>query len=101
MTRAPYLKMTVATVLLGSYLVASKLILREVPVFTATFIRLVSAALVLAVYVAVTRSAGRVRPGRRDSVVLFTQALLGVFLFSVFAMYGVTFTGAIEANVIL
>ncbi|MDQ0767237.1 drug/metabolite transporter (DMT)-like permease [Streptomyces canus] len=98
--RAVYLKMTVATVLLGSYLVAGKLILREVPVFTATFVRLVSACLVLAVYVAV-KSPDRVRPGRRDSSVLFAQAVLGVFLFSVFAMYGVKFTGGIEAGVVL
>ncbi|MFF4878763.1 DMT family transporter [Micromonospora sp. NPDC000668] len=98
--RAAYIKMTLATVLLGSYLVVSKLILREVPVFTATFIRLVTASLVLAVYVAL-KPPGRVRPGRRDRAVLFTQTLLGVFLFSVFAMYGVRLTGAIEAGVIL
>lgn len=98
--RAVHIKMTVATVLLGSYLVAGKLILREVPVFTATFVRLVSACLVLAVYVALERP-GRVSPGRRDRAVLFTQAALGVFAFSVFAMYGVRLTGAIEAGVIL
>jgi drug/metabolite transporter (DMT)-like permease len=98
--RAAHLKMTIATILLGSYLVASKQILREVPVFTATFVRLASAVLVLAIYVAL-RPPGPVRPGRRDSAVLLTQALLGVFLFSVFAMYGVRLTGAIEAGVIL
>ncbi|MFF3411244.1 DMT family transporter [Streptomyces sp. NPDC002742] len=98
--RVVHVKMMVATVLLGSYLVASKLILREVPVFTATFFRLVSAAAVLAVVVWI-KSPPTVRPGRRDSAVIFAQALLGVFLFSVFAMYGVKFTGAIEAGVIL
>ncbi|MGI5372696.1 DMT family transporter [Streptomyces sp. CA-251387] len=98
--RSAYLKMTVASLLFGSYLVASKLILREVPIFTATFVRLASACLFLGVYVVLKRP-GRVRPGRRDSVMLGLQALLGVFLFSVFAMYGVKFTGAIEAGVIL
>lgn len=98
--RAAHIKMTASTVLLGSYLVAGKLILLEVPVFTATFVRLVSACLVLALYVALKRPS-RVSPGRRDSAVLFTQAVLGVFAFSVFAMYGVKFTGAIEAGVIL
>ena len=38
--RSAYLKMTVATMLFGSYLVASKLILKEAPVFTATLVRL-------------------------------------------------------------
>ncbi|MDG9701250.1 DMT family transporter [Streptomyces sp. DH37] len=99
--RAVHVKMTVATVLLGSYLVASKLILREVPVFTATFVRLVSAAALLALYVRLRGRGPAVRPGRRDGAVLFAQTFLGVFLFSVFAMYGVKFTGAIEAGVIL
>ncbi|MFJ8668341.1 DMT family transporter [Streptomyces sp. NPDC093600] len=101
MMRAVHVKMTVATVLLGSYLVAGKLILEEVPVFTATFFRLVSAVAVLAVYVALKSRGGLVRPGRRDGTVIFAQALLGVFLFSVLAMYGVKYTGAIEAGVIL
>ncbi|MER5889948.1 DMT family transporter [Streptomyces sp. NPDC001941] len=98
--RAVHVKMTVATVLLGSYLVASKLILREVPVFTATFFRLLAAIAVLAVYVAVKRPRAT-RPDARDGAVVFAQALLGVFLFSVLAMYGVKHTGAIEAGVIL
>ncbi|MFE2432243.1 DMT family transporter [Streptomyces sp. NPDC059373] len=100
--RAAYLKMTLATALLGSYLVASKIILREVPVFTATFVRLVSASVVLAVYVgAKYRGVRWERPSRRDGTVILAQSLLGVFLFSVFAMYGVKYTGAIESGVVL
>lgn len=98
--RGVHFKMVLATVLLGSYLVASKLILREVPVFTATFVRLATSSAVLGLYVRL-KSPGLIRPSRRDSVVLMVQTLVGVFLFSVFAMYGVRFTGAIEAGVIL
>ncbi|MFH9552066.1 DMT family transporter [Streptomyces sp. NPDC017435] len=98
--RGVHFKMVLATVLLGSYLVASKLILREVPVFTATFVRLATSSAVLGVYVGL-KSPGRIRPSRRDSLVLMVQTIVGVFLFSVFAMYGVRFTGAIEAGVIL
>ncbi len=98
--RSAYLKMTVATVLLGSYLIASKIILREVPVFTATFVRLLSAAVVLFLIVAMT-SPVMPRVGRRDGAILFAQALLGVFLFSIFAMYGVRLTGGIESGVIM
>jgi len=98
--RAVHVKMIVATALLGSYLVASKLILREVPVFPATFVRLVTSSLVLGVYVRV-KPPDPVRLGRRDGAVLIAQTVFGVFLFSVFAMYGVKLTGAIEAGVIL
>lgn len=105
----PYLKVIVATALLGSYLVASKVILHELPVFTATFLRLAvaSAALALFLWLKPKRDKTRgtrirqARPGRRDISILFTQTLFGVFLFSIFAMYGVKLTGAIEAGVIL
>lgn len=104
-----YLKMITATALLGSYLVASKLILLELPVFAATFLRLIVASTALALYLWLKGRREKAlgtwirprRPGRKDSAVLFTQTLFGVFLFSVFAMYGVKLTGAIEAGVIL
>lgn len=95
-----YLRMTVATALLGSYLIAGKVIVKEAPVFTATLVRLVSAAIVLSVYVAYTKPR-RPSISKRDCAVLFAQAFLGVFLFSVCALYGVKFTGGIESGVIL
>ncbi|MFM7403220.1 MAG: DMT family transporter [Erythrobacter sp.] len=99
--RSAYLKMTVATILFGSYLVASKLILQEAPVFTATLVRLVSAAVVLGVYVGLRRSGRWQRPGLGDCVLLATQSVLGVFLFSIFAMLGVGMMGGIESGAIL
>jgi drug/metabolite transporter (DMT)-like permease len=98
--RVDYLKLLLATVLFGSYLVASKLILREVPVFTATLVRLLSAALVLACYVR-ARGMRVPRLGARDVTVVVVQAAFGMLLFSVLAMYGVQYTGAIESGVIL
>jgi drug/metabolite transporter (DMT)-like permease len=99
--RSAYLKMTIATVLFGSYLVASKLILKEAPVFTATLIRLVSAAIVLGLYVGVRRSDTWHLPSLKDGLLLGVQSTLGVFLFSVFAMMGADRTGGIESGAIL
>lgn len=99
--RSAYLKMSLATALFGSYLVASKLILQEAPVFTATFVRLLSAALLLALYVGIRSPKGWHMPSKRDWLILGTQCTLGVFLFSIFAMYGVSMTGGIESGVIL
>jgi drug/metabolite transporter (DMT)-like permease len=100
-TRIAYVKMTAATVLFGSYLVASKLILQEAPVFTATLVRLVSAAAVLGLYVGLRLSGGWRRPGPKDCLLLGTQSVLGVFLFSIFAMTGARMTGGIESGAIL
>ncbi len=99
--RSAYLKMTVASVLFGSYLVASKLILKEAPVYTASLVRLVSAAVALGLYVCLKNPGGWRPPGLRDCLLLGTQALLGVFLFSIFAMMGVSMTGGIESGAIL
>ncbi|MFM0738668.1 DMT family transporter [Paraburkholderia xenovorans] len=98
--RADYLKLLLATLLLSSYLVASKLVLHEVPVFIATFVRLLSALIALSGYLWVRRI--RVpRIGLRDAGVVTTQAGLGIMLFSVLALYGLRFTGAIESGVVL
>lgn len=99
--RFVYLKMLVATFLFGSYLVASKLVLKEAPVFTATLVRLVSASIVLGLYVGLRRSSGWSRPGLRDCLLLTAQSVLGVFMFSIFALWGVSMTGGIESGAIL
>jgi drug/metabolite transporter (DMT)-like permease len=99
--RSAFLKMTIATLLFGSYLVASKLILREAPVFTATLVRLASAALVLGLVVGLRRGERWQRPSPRDAALLLAQSGVGVFLFSVCAMNGVRLTGGIESGVIL
>lgn len=99
--KSPYLKLLLATLLFGSYLVVSKIILREVPVFTATFIRLISATAFILPMVLRRYKGTWVWPGIRDAAVLFTQSALGVFLFSIFAMQGVRLTGGIESGVIL
>jgi drug/metabolite transporter (DMT)-like permease len=99
--RSAFVKMTIATLLFGSYLVASKLILREAPVFTATLVRLASAALVLGLVVGLRGGEPWHRPSGRDAVLLLAQSGVGVFLFSVCAMNGVRLTGGIESGVIL
>jgi drug/metabolite transporter (DMT)-like permease len=99
--RAAFVKMTIATLLFGSYLVAGKLILREAPVFTATLVRLASAALVLGLVVGLRHGERWQRPSPRDAALLLAQSGVGVFLFSLCAMNGVRLTGGIEAGVIL
>jgi drug/metabolite transporter (DMT)-like permease len=99
--RSAFVKMTLATLLFGSYLVASKLILREAPVFTATLVRLASAALFLGLVVGMRRGPPWQRPGTRDAALLLAQSGVGVFLFSLCAMQGVRLTGGIESGVIL
>ncbi len=97
----PYLKMLLATVLLGSYLIAGKIVLRETPVFTASLIRLSCATLFLLPIILIRFKASWLWPSKKDGLLLLIQSMFGVFLFSIFAMYGVRLTGGIESGIML
>jgi drug/metabolite transporter (DMT)-like permease len=92
--------MTVAMILIGSYLVASKIILNTTPLFFASFARQFLALLALCTYVAVTRQPIP-KLTRRDKLLLCFQAFVGVFLYSIFTLIGVRNTTSINANVIM
>lgn len=65
-----YLQMTLAMAIVGSSVVAGKLIVASFPV------------------------------SKREWAILFLQALTGVFLFNIFLLYGVKFTGSVESGII-
>ncbi|MGM9515886.1 DMT family transporter [Roseateles sp. DB2] len=92
--------MSLAMLLVGSYLVASKIILQFVPVFTAAFARQALAFVALAAWLAWTQSPVSIGRGR-DRLVLLVQAFVGVFLYSVLSLYGVQWTSGVAANVLM
>lgn len=95
-----YLKMALAMLLVGSYLVASKTILQYVPLFTAAFARQLFACMALGVYLASRQNRFHAL-GRKDCWILLLQAFVGIFLFSVFSLYGLRMTSGISANIIM
>lgn len=95
-----YIKISIAMLLIGSYLVASKIILQYVPVFTAAFTRQCFACIVLIMYVVTTNTPIQIG-ACRDKLILLWQAFIGVFLYSIFSLYGLQLTSGISANIIM
>ncbi len=97
--KTAYVQMTLAMLLIGSLFVVSKVIVQSVPVFVASFLRQFLAFLALAAWLYVQKST-MPKIQRRDWGVLLIQGVVGIFLFSVFALYGLKYTNAIDANII-
>lgn len=98
-TRAAYIELTLAMVIVGSSVVIGKLIVASFPVFLASALRFSIASIIL-VPLLLIREGKNVVIGKRDWFILFLQAFAGVFLFSIFLLYGLKFTGAAEAGII-
>jgi drug/metabolite transporter (DMT)-like permease len=95
-----YLYLAAAFVIVGSSVVAGKTMTENLPVFLASTLRFAIAALVLLAVHA--RLLGlRVQLTRAEASTLAWQSLAGSFLFSVFLLYGLRATGAIEAGILM
>lgn len=97
--RAAYIELTLAMVIVGSSVVIGKLIIASFPVFLASALRFGIASVVL-VPLLLAKEGKNVVIGKRDWFILFLQAFTGVFLFSIFLLYGLKFTSAAEAGII-
>ncbi|MED0708881.1 DMT family transporter [Aneurinibacillus aneurinilyticus] len=92
------LKIVLAMIIVGSSVVAGKLIVQSFPVFLASELRFLIATIIL--FPILIKFEGFPSIGKRDLLILFLQALFGVFLFNIFMLYGLTITTAIEGGII-
>ncbi|NMF00841.1 DMT family transporter [Aneurinibacillus aneurinilyticus] len=92
------LKIVLAMIIVGSSVVAGKLIVQSFPVFLASELRFLIATIIL--FPILVKFEGFPSIGKRDLLILFLQALFGVFLFNIFMLYGLTITTAIEGGII-
>ncbi len=92
--------LTLAMVLVGSTVVASKIAAAGLPPFTATALRF---ALALPCFLVLLRLSGQrlPRPDRRDGVLLVVQGLAGTAGYTALLMAGLRATSALDAGVIL
>ncbi|MGQ3031629.1 MAG: EamA family transporter, partial [Ferrovibrionaceae bacterium] len=95
-----YLYLALAMALVGSTVVASKVIAAGLPPFTATALRL---ALALPCFVLLMRRAGvsLPRPDRRDGLLLLVQATAGSVGYTTLLIAGLTLTSATDGGVIV
>ncbi|OIJ22409.1 EamA family transporter [Anaerobacillus alkalidiazotrophicus] len=94
----PYFKVIAAMVIVGSSVVAGKILIQTMPIFLASELRFLVASLILVPLLIFKE--GIPSLNKKDIVILFFQSLTGVFLFSVFMLYGLKFTTALEAGII-
>lgn len=99
MKKTAYIQMTLAMLLIGSLFVASKVIVQSFPVFTASFLRQFLAFLFL-VGMVLYQQSSIPKVSRRDAWVLFAQGFIGIFMFSLFVLYGLKHTSSLNANII-
>ncbi|QBD75391.1 DMT family transporter [Ktedonosporobacter rubrisoli] len=94
-----YAAMAMAMVLAGSTIVTSKIITNHVPVFLNSELRFGMATL-LYLPLILLYERKRQKLNGRDLLLLFLQTLGGVFIFSVFSLYGLRLTSAAEGGII-
>lgn len=85
-------------IIVGSSVVAGKLLAQSFPVFLASELRFLVATIIMIPIL--IRIEGFPSIQKREMLILFLQGLFGVFLYSIFMLYGLTFTTAIEAGII-
>lgn len=94
-----YLNLSLAMVLVGSSVVAGKIMVVELPVFLASALRFVLALAIL-IPIVCLREGGLPRISRRSWLLMGAQSLCDSFLFTVFLLYGLTLTGPASAGII-
>ncbi|MDF9762219.1 drug/metabolite transporter (DMT)-like permease [Peribacillus simplex] len=87
-----------AMIIVGSSVVVGKLIVQSFPVFLASELRFLVASIILVPLLIKFEGFPSISKG--DLLILFLQALSGVFLFNIFMLYGLTITTAIEGGII-
>ncbi|MBW1711576.1 MAG: DMT family transporter [Deltaproteobacteria bacterium] len=94
-----YIQLASAMIIVGSSVVAGKLIVASFPVFLASGLRFVVGNLILIPLVLKAES-GLGGVARKDWLILFFQSLSGVFLFNILLLYGLKLTSAAEGGII-
>ncbi len=91
-------KVIVAMSIVGSSVVAGKLVVQSFPIFLANELRfLVAAIILIPLWIKIE---GFSTLNRKELVAVFLQALLGVFLFNILMLHGLSKTTAMEAGII-
>jgi drug/metabolite transporter (DMT)-like permease len=96
---AAYACLALSMLLVGSYVGLSKLLLAVFPVFLLAWLRFGIAALAMLHWV--PRGAGEPALSARDRGLLFLESFLGNFMFSICMLYGVLWSSAVSAGVVM
>ncbi len=95
----PYLCLLAGMSVVGSYVALSKPLVAVIPVFILAFLRFSLAGVMMLPWL--RREAGAPRLDAAAKRWLFLQSLLGNFLFSICMLYGVMFSNALTAGIVM
>lgn len=95
----PSIYLVLAMVIVGSSVVAGKVMTAKLPVFLASLMRF-AIALVLLLPILFIKEGGFPRLSRRSWGILAGQSLCGSFLFTVFLLYGLKYTSSADVGII-
>ncbi|WP_100408021.1 DMT family transporter [Bacillus solitudinis] len=93
------IQITLAMLIIGSFIVVNKVITERFPVFLASELRMIIGGVILVSLLFIYEK-GFPKISKRDYKILFVQSFLGVFMFSVLLMYGLKLTTAVESGII-
>lgn len=96
---AAHASMLSAVFFIGSAVVVGKWSVQAMPVFLSQAAALAAALLIL-VPLALFKYKKEIRVGRRDLLLLLLQALLGMFLYRVFMLYGLKHAAATDSAIV-
>ncbi|MFD0695154.1 DMT family transporter [Paenibacillus sp. GCM10027628] len=94
-----YLELTMAATLIGSSVVAGKLMTLRMPIFLSQSASLAIALLLLIPLLLAERHRS-IKVGKRDALLLLLQSFLGMFLFRVLMLYGLRYATATEIGIV-
>lgn len=97
-TFSTYMELVIATSIVGSSVVVGKLVVMQLPVFLSQSVSLAVALLFLVPIVFIKKHSLRI--SKRDALILFIQALVGMFLFRVLMLYGLAYASASESGIL-
>lgn len=97
--RIAYIKIIIAMSIVGVFVALNKVASSTLPIFLFSELRLGIAAIILTI-ILLKKEKRYPIPTKKDALILFIQAILGVFLFSIFLLLGSKYTSAIESGII-
>ncbi|WP_078555184.1 DMT family transporter [Bacillus alkalicellulosilyticus] len=96
--KVAFLKVIIAMCIVGSSVVAGKVMVDHIPIFIASALRFILASIIFVPLLLWKEGLPSIT--RREWGILILQSVTGVFLFSILMLYGLTYTSAVEAGII-
>jgi drug/metabolite transporter (DMT)-like permease len=94
------IELIIAMIFMGSFVVVGKMIVEIFPIYLASGLRLLFALLILIPLLLIFEK-GFPKIEKKDMWILFIESFTGIFLFSIFLLYGLKYVSAANGGIII